>query len=65
VRWVRANFPDAVEIKSGFGFDALKNTFRAMLDGAWVIYQPQLWDLRQESRRLCIGKLMPTRSAMD
>jgi predicted RecB family nuclease len=49
VRWVRANFPDAVEIKPGFGFDALKNTFRAMLDGARVIYQPQLWDLRQET----------------
>src|SRR4026207_237917 len=26
VRWVRANFPNAVEIKPGFGFDALKNT---------------------------------------
>jgi predicted RecB family nuclease len=49
VRWVRANFPAAVEIKPGFGFDALKNTFRAMLDGARVIYQPQLWDLRQET----------------
>ena len=49
VRWVRANFPNAVEIKPGFGFDALKNTFRAMLDGARVIYQPQLWDLRQET----------------
>src|SRR6185312_11201443 len=49
VRWVRANFPNAVEIKPGFGFDALKNTFRAMLDGARVIYQPQLWDLRQQT----------------
>jgi uncharacterized protein len=48
-RWVRGNYPTAVEIKPGFGFDALKNTFRAMLDGAPAIYQPQLWDLRQET----------------
>jgi uncharacterized protein len=48
-RWVRANFPNAVEIRPGFGFEALKNTFRAMLDGAPAIYQPQLWDLRQET----------------
>ena len=32
-RWVAANFTNAVEIKPGFGFEALKNTFRAMLDG--------------------------------
>ena len=48
-RWVRANFPNAVEIKPGFGFEALRNTFRAMLDGAPAIYQPQLWDLRQDT----------------
>ena len=48
-RWVRANFPNAVEIKPSFGFEALKNTFRAMLDGAPAIYQPQLWDLRRET----------------
>jgi predicted RecB family nuclease len=48
-RWVKANFPDAVEIKPGFGFEALKNTFRAMLGGAPAIYQPQLWDLSQET----------------
>jgi len=48
-RWVKANYPNAVEIKPGFGFEALKNTFRAMLDGAPAIYQPQLWDLRQET----------------
>jgi predicted RecB family nuclease len=48
-RWVRANFPNAVEIKPRLGFEALKNTFRAMLDGAPAIYQPQLWDLRRET----------------
>ena len=48
-RWVKANFPNAVEIKPGFGFAALKNTFRAMLDGVAAIYQPQLWDLGRDS----------------
>ena len=48
-QWVAANFPDAVKIEPGFGFDALKNTFRAMLNGAPAIYQPQLWDLERES----------------
>ena len=48
-RWVKNNFPDAVEIEPSFGFEALKNTFRAMLTGAPAIYQPQLWDLAQET----------------
>lgn len=48
-RWVAANFPNAVEIKPGFGFEALKSTLRAMLDGAAAIYQPQLWDLGRDS----------------
>jgi predicted RecB family nuclease len=48
-RWVKANYPDAVEVEPSFGFDALKNTFRAMLDGAPAIYQPQLWDLAQDT----------------
>lgn len=48
-RWVEANFPDAVRIEPGFGFEALKNTFRAMLAGAPAIYQPQIWDLERES----------------
>jgi len=46
--WVKASFPDAVKIEPGFGFEALKNTFRAMLQGAPAIYQPQLWDLRRD-----------------
>ncbi len=29
-QWVRLNHPDAVKIEPGFGFDALKNTCRAM-----------------------------------
>jgi len=48
-RWVKTNFPQAVEIKPSFGFSALKNTFGAMLDGAPAIYQPQLWDLARDS----------------
>jgi uncharacterized protein len=46
--WIKANFPAAVKIEPGFGFAALKNTFRAMLQGAPAIYQPQLWDLQRE-----------------
>ena len=46
-RWVKSHYPDAVEIKPGFGFAALKNTCRALLAGAPAIYQPQLWDLAQ------------------
>jgi hypothetical protein len=42
--WIKANFPAAVKIEPGFGFAALKNTFRAMLQGAPAIYQPPLWD---------------------
>jgi uncharacterized protein len=48
-RWVKANYPNAVEIKPSFGFAALRNTFRAMLDGAAAIYQPQLWDLGRDT----------------
>ena len=48
-RWVREHFPDAMEIKPGFGFAALKNTFKAMLNGVPAIYQPQLWDLAHQS----------------
>ncbi len=45
--WVKANYPDAVEIKPSFGFAALKNTCQALLAGVRAIYQPQLWDLEQ------------------
>ncbi|MGH7888033.1 MAG: TM0106 family RecB-like putative nuclease [Candidatus Binatia bacterium] len=48
-RWVQAHYPNALEIKPSFGFAALKNTLRAMLDGAPAIYQPQLWDLARET----------------
>src|SRR3990172_6867926 len=48
-QWVAANFPDAVKIEPGFRFDALKNTFRAMLNGAPAIYHPPLWDLERET----------------
>jgi predicted RecB family nuclease len=45
---VRANFANAIKIEPSFGFEALKQTLRAMLQGAPVIYQPQLWDLGRE-----------------
>jgi len=45
--WVKTNYPDAVEITPSFGFEALKNTCRALLAGARAVYQPQLWDLEQ------------------
>src|SRR5262245_33924734 len=48
-QWVWANFPEAIEVAPTFGFEALKNTFRAMLGGAVAIYQPQLWDLAQDT----------------
>src|SRR5574341_340641 len=48
-RWVKTNFPDAIEIKPSFGFTALKSTFRARLEGSPAIYQPQLWDLGQDT----------------
>ena len=43
--WVKEHYPDALEIEPKFGLEALKNTFKAMLDGIPAIYQPQLWDL--------------------
>ena len=46
-RWVKSHYPNAVEIKPGFGFAALKNTCDTLLAGAPAIYQPQLWDLAQ------------------
>ncbi|HYT55331.1 MAG TPA: TM0106 family RecB-like putative nuclease [Verrucomicrobiae bacterium] len=47
--WVKRHYPNAVAIEPSFGFEALKNTFRAMLDGAPAIYQPHLWDLGQDT----------------
>ena len=47
--WVQTHYPNALEVKPSFGFAALKNTLRAMLDGAAAIYQPQLWDLARDS----------------
>ncbi|MFQ5804404.1 MAG: TM0106 family RecB-like putative nuclease [Candidatus Methylomirabilales bacterium] len=47
--WVSQHYPDALKITPDFGFEALKNTMRAMLDGVSAIYQPQLWDLRGET----------------
>ncbi|MFQ5847660.1 MAG: TM0106 family RecB-like putative nuclease [Candidatus Methylomirabilales bacterium] len=47
--WVREHYPDAVRVTPDFGFEALRNTLRAMVEGVAAIYQPQLWDLQGES----------------
>lgn len=47
--WIRRHYPDAVTIDPPFGIEALRNTVRAMLEGARAIYQPQLWDLVAET----------------
>ena len=47
--WVSQHYPDAFKITPDFGFEALKNTMRAMLDGVSAIYQPHLWDLGGET----------------
>ncbi len=47
--WIQRHYPEAIEIKPAFGYPALRNTFKAMLEGAAAIYQPQLWDLAGET----------------
>ncbi len=47
--WVRDHYPDAARVAPDFGFEALRNSLQAMLDGVKAIYQPQLWDLGGES----------------
>lgn len=46
--WVAKNYPDALGIKPDFGYDALRNTLGAMLDGVRAIHQPQLWNLAHD-----------------
>lgn len=43
--WIAANYPAVHSVKPDFGYDALRNTLSAMLDGVPAIHQPQLWDL--------------------
>lgn len=47
-RWIQSRYPEAVAIRPDFGYDALRNTLRAMIDGAPAIHQPQLWDLAND-----------------
>lgn len=47
--WIREHYPGAVKVTPDFGFEALKNTMRAMVEGVAAIYQPQLWDLGEET----------------
>jgi uncharacterized protein len=47
--WVQTRYPEAMKIEPDFGFEALKNTLQAMLDGYPAIYQPHLWDLGRET----------------
>ncbi|MFQ5656794.1 MAG: TM0106 family RecB-like putative nuclease [Candidatus Methylomirabilales bacterium] len=46
--WVREHYPDAAHIAPHFGFEALRKTLQAMVEGAMAIYEPQLWDLERE-----------------
>jgi predicted RecB family nuclease len=46
--WVKEFHPTAVKIEPDFGYDALRNTLKAMLDGVPAIYQPHLWALGEE-----------------
>lgn len=47
--WIREHYPGAVKVTPDFGFEALKNTLQAMVEGVTAIYQPQLWDLGGET----------------
>ena len=47
-QWVKENYPEAVKIEPEFGYEALKNSLRTMLNGAPAIHAPQLWDLLGE-----------------
>jgi len=47
--WVQNHYPDAIRVAPGFGFEALSETLRLMLEGVRAIYQPELWDLEGES----------------
>lgn len=47
-QWVRKNYPEAVEIVPRLGIEALKNTIKAMLDGAPAIHGGALWRLQDD-----------------
>lgn len=46
--WVKQHYPDAIKIEPEWGLDALKNTFKAMLNGVPAIHSPNLWLLPEE-----------------
>lgn len=41
-KWVKANYPQASEVKVPYGIEAIKETLNLMIKGADVIYQPHL-----------------------
>jgi uncharacterized protein len=47
-RWVHEHYPEALHIHPDYGFEALKNSLQAMIDGVPVIHTPQLWSLEDE-----------------
>jgi uncharacterized protein len=46
--WVKGHYPVLRDIRPLKGREALEATLRAMLEGVPAIYQPSLWDLKQE-----------------
>jgi predicted RecB family nuclease len=47
--WIREHYADAIQVAPDFGFEALKNTLKMMLEGVTAISQAQLWDLGGKS----------------
>ncbi len=47
--WIREHYPAAVKVTPDFGFEGLRNTLQAMVEGISAIHQPHLWDLGGES----------------
>lgn len=41
-RWLKANYPQAREVKAPYGIEAIKETLTLMMKGEDVIYQPHL-----------------------
>lgn len=46
--WVAKTYPNAIEIKTRYGLDAIKETLDLMMKGADVIYQPHLSFLEKD-----------------
>lgn len=47
-KWLKANYPQAREVKASYGLEAIKETLNLMIEGVNVIYQPHLSLLEKE-----------------